>query len=111
MYSKIKMPTNVLGNIEKIHFIGIGGTGMSGIAEVLLNLGYQVSGSDIKESTATERLKSQGISIYIGHYSKNIANVDVVVVSTAIDRENPEIKEAYQQRIPIIPRAEMLAEL
>ncbi|MCK4493034.1 MAG: UDP-N-acetylmuramate--L-alanine ligase [Methylococcales bacterium] len=105
------MPIKALGSIEKIHFIGIGGTGMSGIAEVLLNLGYQVSGSDIKESAVTERLKSQGISLYIGHYSENITNVDVVVVSTAIDRENPEIIAAHQQRIPIIPRAEMLAEL
>ena len=111
MYTKTGMPIKALGNIEKIHFIGVGGTGMSGIAEVLLNLGYQVSGSDIKESVVTERLQSHGIKLYIGHYAENVAHVDVVVVSTAIDRKNPEIKAAYQQRIPIIPRAEMLAEL
>jgi UDP-N-acetylmuramate--alanine ligase len=101
----------VLGNIDKIHFVGIGGTGMSGIAEVLSNLGYQVSGSDIKESTVTQRLAGLGVKIVIGHQRENIANVDVVVVSSAIDRSNPEIDEAYLMRIPVIPRAEMLAEL
>ncbi len=100
-----------LTNVSRIHFVGIGGTGMCGIAEVLSNLGYQVSGSDIKASLVTERLSKQGISIAIGHRRENIAQVDVVVVSTAIDRNNPEIDEAYLQRIPVIPRAEMLAEL
>ena len=100
-----------LTNIDRIHFVGIGGTGMCGIAEVLSNLGYQVSGSDIKASSVTERLARQGIMINIGHQRENIAQVDVVVVSTAIDRSNPEIDEAYLQRIPVIPRAEMLAEL
>jgi UDP-N-acetylmuramate--alanine ligase len=100
-----------LTNVSRIHFVGIGGTGMCGIAEVLSNLGYQVSGSDIKASLVTERLSNQGISIAIGHRRENIAQVDVVVVSTAIDRKNPEIDEAYLQRIPVIPRAEMLAEL
>lgn len=100
-----------LTNIDRIHFVGIGGTGMCGIAEVLSNLGYQVSGSDIKASSVTERLAKQGIMINIGHQRENIAQVDVVVVSTAIDRSNPEIDEAYLQRIPVIPRAEMLAEL
>lgn len=100
-----------LTKITRIHFVGIGGTGMSGIAEVLFNLGFKVSGSDIKASAVTERLLGQGIAINIGHLRSNINQVDVVVVSTAIDRTNPEIDEAYLQRIPVIPRAEMLAEL
>ncbi|NOQ34454.1 MAG: UDP-N-acetylmuramate--L-alanine ligase [Methylococcaceae bacterium] len=107
----IQIPTKALGNIENIHFVGIGGTGMSGIAEVLSNLGYQVSGSDIKESVTTQRLQSLGVKIYIGHHQDNIKDTDVVVVSTAIDRTNPEVDGAYHQRIPVIPRAEMLAEL
>jgi len=109
--SHIKTLVQTLGNIERIHFVGIGGTGMSGIAEVLSNLGYTVSGSDIKESSVTQHLADLGIKIVIGHKRDNIANVDVVVASTAIDRSNEEIDEAYLQRIPVIPRAEMLAEL
>ncbi len=105
------VPQQALAHINKIHFVGIGGTGMSGIAEVLSNLGYQVSGSDIKESATTQRLASLGVKIYIGHHQENIENVDVVVTSTAVNRSNPEVDAAYQQRIPIIPRAEMLAEL
>ncbi len=100
-----------MGHIERIHFVGIGGTGMSGIAEVLLNLGYQVSGSDLKVSGATQRLGKLGVEIYIGHEEDNILNADVVVVSTAIDRTNIEVDAAYHNRIPVIPRAEMLAEL
>ena len=107
----MNFPDNPLGTVKRIHFIGIGGTGMSGIAEVLLNLGYSVSGSDIKISSTTDRLRELGIQITIGHQRENITQVDVVVVSSAIDRSNPEIDEAYQQRIPVIPRAEMLAEL
>ncbi len=110
-FPNIKLPTQVLGNIDRIHFVGIGGTGMSGIAEVLQNLGYQVSGSDIKESAVTNRLRDKGIIIEIGHKRENIDQADVVVVSSAIDRSNEEIDEAYQSRIPVIPRAEMLAEL
>lgn len=106
-----KILTRSFGNIERIHFVGIGGTGMSGIAEVLSNLGYQVSGSDIKESAVTQRLASLGVSITIGHRRENIAQADVVVASSAIDRNNAEIDEAYLNRIPVIPRAEMLAEL
>lgn len=106
-----QMPVPGFGNIVRIHFIGIGGTGMSGIAEVLSNLGYQVSGSDIKGSSVTQRLESLGVTINIGHKRENIAGVDVVVASTAIDRSNEEIDEAYLNRIPVIPRAEMLAEL
>lgn len=107
----VKTLVQTLGNIERIHFVGIGGTGMSGIAEVLSNLGYTVSGSDIKDSTVTQHLANLGITIVIGHRRENIANVDVVVASTAIDRSNAEIDEAYRLRIPVIPRAEMLAEL
>jgi len=106
-----QLPTDVLGSIERIHFVGIGGTGMSGIAEVLSNLGYQVSGSDIKTSAVTQRLADLGVVINIGHQRENIAGVDVVVVSSAIDRSNEEVDEAYIKRIPVIPRAEMLAEL
>jgi UDP-N-acetylmuramate--alanine ligase len=100
-----------LGNIERIHFVGIGGTGMSGIAEVLSNLGYKVSGSDIKESPVTQRLADLGVKVTIGHKRENVTKVDVVVASTAIDRSNEEIDQAYLSRIPVIPRAEMLAEL
>lgn len=107
----IKTVNRALGDIDKIHFVGIGGTGMSGIAEVLSNLGYSVSGSDIKESATTERLKNMGVQIYLEHHARNVENVDVVVTSTAIDRGNPEITTAYENRIPVIPRAEMLAEL
>ena len=106
-----QMPAQVLGTIDRIHFVGIGGTGMSGIAEVLLNLGYQISGSDIKESPVTQRLAELGVTITIGHKRENITQVDVVVASSAIDRSNEEIDEAYLNRIPVIPRAEMLAEL
>lgn len=100
-----------LGNIDKIHFVGIGGTGMSGIAEVLSNLGYQVSGTDIKESPSTDRLQALGVKVYFQHRAENVTDVDVVVTSTAVDRANPEITAAYENRIPVIPRAEMLAEL
>ncbi|GDX84998.1 UDP-N-acetylmuramate--L-alanine ligase [Methylococcaceae bacterium] len=107
----MNFPNSPLGAVQRIHFVGIGGTGMSGIAEVLLNLGYAISGSDIKESATTERLANLGIHVTIGHQRENITQIDVVVVSSAIDRKNPEVDEAYQQRIPVIPRAEMLAEL
>lgn len=100
-----------LGDIEKIHFVGIGGTGMSGIAEVLSNLGYTVSGSDIKGSAVTDRLQAMGVKVYFGHHADNVLDVDVVVTSTAVDRSNPEVTTAYENRIPVIPRAEMLAEL
>lgn len=111
MNGSSQLSPQALTNIDRIHFVGIGGTGMCGIAEVLSNLGYQVSGSDIKVSAVTERLVNQGITVNIGHQRENVAQVDVVVVSTAIDRSNPEVDEAYVQRIPVIPRAEMLAEL
>jgi len=94
-----------------IHFVGIGGIGMSGIAELLLNLGYKVSGSDLRPSDITDRLQSFGGAIYEGHVAEQIAGADVVVVSSAIDKSNPEVMAALKASIPVIPRAEMLAEL
>ena len=97
--------------IKCIHFVGIGGIGMSGIAEVLLNLGYKISGSDAQQSDTTMRLQNLGAMVAIGHSAKNIGNADVVVTSTAIKAANPEVVEAHMRNIPVIPRAEMLAEL
>lgn len=99
------------GKLKNIHFIGIGGAGMSGIAEVLINLGYQVSGSDMRTSKVTQRLQAQGATIYIGHAAENIKDTDVIVTSTAVQQDNLEVLAAREQRIPIIPRAEMLAEI
>lgn len=96
---------------QRIHFVGIGGAGMSGIAEVALNLGHQVSGSDIKKTEVTQKLKELGAKIYIGHKTENIKNVDVVVTSTAISKDNPEVLQAIKEKIIVIPRVEMLAEL
>ncbi len=96
---------------KRMHFIGIGGVGMSGIAEILINLGYEVTGSDLGISDNTKRLESLGAKISIGHHSSNILNYNVVVTSTAIDETNPEIVEAKRRKIPIIHRSEMLAEL
>jgi len=98
-------------SIGLIHFVGIGGIGMSGIAEILHNLKYQVQGSDIAESANVKRLTALGIPVQIGHNSENVANAAVVVVSSAINQENPEIAEARARRIPVVRRAEMLAEL
>ncbi len=100
-----------VGKIKKIHCVGIGGTGLSGIAEVLFNLGFSVSGSDIKESDTIKRLKKLGIPIFIGHNPENVREVDLIVYSSAISQENPEIVEGKRLKLPIIPRAEMLAEL
>ena len=97
--------------IKHIHFVGIGGVGMNGIAEVLLNLGYQVSGSDLADSLATQRLKKLGATIYIGHAEKHLTNADAVVVSTAVSNDNPEVVAARERSIPVVPRAMMLAEL
>ncbi len=97
--------------VRHIHFVGIGGIGMSGIAEVLLNLDYMVSGSDLKISDTTERLASLGAKVFQGHKASNLADVDVVVTSTAVRPDNPEVLEAHRRAIPVIPRAEMLAEL
>src|SRR5512134_352524 len=97
--------------IQHIHFVGIGGIGMSGIAEVLLNLGYQVSGSDLRESDTTERLRKLGGEITIGHRAENITTPHVVVISSAVTRDNVEVAAAREKQVPVIPRAEMLAEL
>ncbi|MDG1034018.1 MAG: UDP-N-acetylmuramate--L-alanine ligase, partial [Luminiphilus sp.] len=97
--------------IQRIHFVGIGGSGMSGIAEVLTGLNYQVSGSDIAENSSIDRLRGLGISVAIGHKASHVEGADVLVVSSAINESNPEIKAARELRIPIVPRAEMLAEL
>ena len=107
--SLIKIPE--MRRIKHIHFVGIGGAGMCGIAEVLKNQGYKVSGSDIKASKTTVQLEEKGIKVYIGHTEENIKGANVLVVSTAIDTENLEIKAAIEHRIPVVRRAEMLGEL
>ncbi len=100
-----------MGRIRHIHFVGIGGTGMCGIAEVLLNQGYAVSGSDLRDSAVTQRLGAMGAAVLIGHDAANIGNADVVVVSSAVTRDNPEVVAAHEKRIPVVARAEMLGEL
>jgi len=103
--------SNLMRRIRHIHFVGIGGVGMSGIAEVLLNLGYQVSGSDLKQNAITRRLTELGVSLNLGHAAEHVADADVVVVSSAVNPDNPELVAAREHRIPIVRRAEMLAEL
>lgn len=97
--------------IRRIHFVGIGGAGMSGIAEVLNNQGYDVSGSDIRDSAVTARLRAMHVDVYIGHRAENTDQADVVVVSSAVAGDNPEVVSARERRVPIVPRAEMLAEI
>src|SRR5262249_37704303 len=97
--------------INHVHFVGIGGIGMSGIAEVLLNLGYKVTGSDIRSTTITDRLEQLGATIYPRHAAENVKSAHVVVISSAVRTDNPEITEAHRRKIPVIARAEMLAEL
>ena len=97
--------------IKNIHFVGIGGSGMNGIAEVLLNLGYQVSGSDLSDSPATQRLRQLGATVHVGHAEQNLLDADAVVVSTAVGSGNPEVLAARARNIPVVPRAMMLAEL
>src|SRR6202158_4716637 len=101
----------MFAKIQRIHFVGIGGIGMSGIAEVLLTLGYGVSGSDLRNSPTTERLAKLGAQIFVGHLESNVHGAEVVVTSSAILRENPEVAEARRLHLPVIQRAEMLAEL
>ena len=109
----------MFAKIQRVHFVGIGGIGMSGIAEVLLNLGYKISGSDLRTSSITQRLAGMGAKIFEGHTAENIAGAEVVVTSSAIvqgnsqnpSQSNPEVEEAHRLHIPVIPRAEMLAEL
>jgi UDP-N-acetylmuramate--alanine ligase len=97
--------------IKHLHFVGIGGSGMSGIAEVLINLGFQVSGSDLGQNAATKRLKKLGATVYLGHAEQHLTNADAVVVSTAVGQDNPEVLAARARRIPVVPRAMMLTEL
>ncbi len=97
--------------IRRIHFVGIGGAGMCGIAEVLANQGYGISGSDLRESPVVERMRALGAHVAIGHRAENIGDADVVVTSSAVDADNPEVAAAHARRIPVVPRAEMLAEL
>jgi UDP-N-acetylmuramate--alanine ligase len=101
----------MLGRTRRVHFVGIGGIGMSGIAELLANLGYAVSGSDQRASDVTARLQTLGVRVAIGHAAEHVGEADVVVVSSAVRQDNPEVIAAVRQRIPVIPRAEMLAEL
>ena len=103
----MKLPSE----LGPIHFIGIGGIGMSGIAEVLITLGYKVQGSDASDNANVKRLREHGATVFIGHEEKNIGEAAVVVVSTAIRRDNPELVAARLKRVPVVRRAEMLAEL
>ena len=105
------LSAHIMGRVKHIHFIGIGGAGMGGIAEVIKTLGYEISGSDIKETSITKRLKSLDIKVSIGHDVKNITNADVVVRTSAIKDDNEELVSARRNRIPVVRRAEMLAEL
>lgn len=110
----IKRPrytAETMGRMRHLHFVGIGGAGMNGIAQVMLNLGYQVSGSDIKANAATQRLAEQGAGIHIGHAAAHVEGVDAVVISSAVGDDNPEVAAARERRIPVVPRAEMLAEI
>lgn len=109
--AKIRTMVPEMRRVERIHFVGIGGAGMSGIAEVLVNEGYRVSGSDLAPNAVTERLTSKGAEIFFGHQASNVQGASVVVVSTAIRQDNPELVAAREQRIPVVRRAEMLAEL
>ena len=100
-----------MGRVRRVHFVGIGGAGMGGIAEVMLNLGYAVSGSDLKENAMTRHLTALGARVVFGHAAENISGADAVVTSTAVAASNPEVVEAKARRVPVVPRAEMLAEL
>jgi UDP-N-acetylmuramate--alanine ligase len=100
-----------MGRIRRLHFIGVGGAGMSGIAEIMVNLGYEVSGSDKRSGEVTRRLEGLGVTVFVGHSPDQVQDVDAVVVSTAIDESNPEVSSARARRIPVVRRAEMLAEL
>jgi UDP-N-acetylmuramate--alanine ligase len=102
---------DTMRRIRRTHFVGIGGAGMGGIAEVLLNLGYEVSGSDLRANAVTRRLQQQGAQIWVGHDASHVMECDVVVVSSAVNEENPEVAAARERRIPVVPRAEMLAEI
>jgi len=106
-----RLAAEAMGRTRHLHFVGIGGAGMNGIAQVMLNLGYTISGSDLKMNAATRKLESQGAVVHIGHAEENIRDADAVVISSAVGEENPEVLAARGRRIPVVPRAEMLAEL
>src|SRR5690606_16860432 len=105
------MTNDRMGRIRIVHFVGIGGAGMAGIAEVLLSLGYTVQGSDLRRSALTERLERLGAKVWLGHREEHVENADVVVVSSAVSADNAEVVAAQRRRIPVVPRAEMLGEL
>lgn len=115
--SEIKTPTprvhaaEAMGRMRHLHFVGIGGSGMNGIAQVMLNLGYEISGSDLADNLATQRLREQGARIYLGHAPENVQDADAVIISSAVTGANPEVVAAQAARIPVVPRAEMLAEI
>jgi UDP-N-acetylmuramate--alanine ligase len=111
MNGKRSSDKNPMRRIRCIHMVGVGGSGMGGIAEVLINLGYRLTGSDLRENVVTRRLSDVGAQIFIGHSPENIAGCDAVVISSAIGDDNPEVQAAHAQHIPVVPRAEMLAEL
>jgi UDP-N-acetylmuramate--alanine ligase len=111
MPRKSRYAAETMGRMRRLHFVGIGGAGMNGIAQVMLNLGYEISGSDLRANAATERLADQGAIIHIGHAAGHVSGVDAVVVSSAVDAANPEVVAARERRIPVVPRAEMLAEI
>lgn len=106
-----RLAAATMGRIRHLHFVGIGGAGMNGIAQVMLNLGYRISGSDLKSNPAISRLIRQGATVHIGHTGNNIQGADAVVISSAVKDDNPEVVRARELRIPVVPRAEMLAEL
>ncbi|MDO4250298.1 MAG: UDP-N-acetylmuramate--L-alanine ligase [Moraxella sp.] len=110
-FSKQLIEIPEMRRIGTVHFVGIGGAGMCGIAEVLFNQGYKITGSDVKESVVTNRLKDMGVQVFIGHHEDNIASADVLVVSSAIEKTNPEIKAALARHLPVVRRADMLGEL
>ena len=111
LISSPRYAAEAMGRTRCLHFIGIGGAGMNGIAQVMLNLGYRITGSDIRANAATDRLEEQGATIYIGHQGEQVAAADAVVISSAVKADNPEVVAAREQRIPVVPRAEMLAEI
>jgi UDP-N-acetylmuramate--alanine ligase len=107
----LRFTAEAMGRTRQLHFVGIGGVGMNGIAQVMLNLGYRVSGSDMRANPATQRLEEQGAIIHIGHAAEHVADADAIVISSAVGEDNPEVVAARQARIPVVPRAEMLAEI
>lgn len=111
LITRRRYAAEAMGSMRRLHFVGIGGAGMNGIAQVMVNLGYQVSGSDLRGNAATERLAEQGAVIHIGHSAEYVVGADAVVISSAVKEDNPEVMAARAARIPVVPRAEMLAEI